>query len=102
LTDFQKLREELEKIKKNPANEFKFKPIEKWMKEELGVVRIKKGTGSHVTFYHRVFEPRNGTGHFTIALKKNKILYKRNFLEYTYKDLKDLINLIEEEANREK
>ena len=104
MADFDKLRQELEQFKKINANELEFRPIEKWMVGKLGVERLPSKGGSHVYFKHQILEQWNRTGHFQVSLKKGSkkaIIYRKNFLEYLYKSLKLIIDLLEQEAASE-
>lgn len=98
--DFKKLRECLEQFKTQKANEFKFRPIEKFMLKELGVERMPNKGGSHISFRHGVLEKEVGIegGLFRVALKhgsKKPILYRTVFLEYLYPELNRIIDLLE-------
>ena len=95
LNKFEKLRSDLEKIKRDAQKEMKFKPLEKWMIKELGVRKLPNKRGSHVFYEHDALKPINRTGHFQVALKNNRILYRDNFLEFTYKRLKEIIDGME-------
>jgi len=104
LADFDKLRQELEQFKKKNANELEFHPIEKWMVRKLGVERLPPKSGSHVYYKHRILEQSNPPGHFQVSLKKGskkEVIYRKNFLEYLYKSLKLIIDLLEQEAASE-
>lgn len=99
--DFQKLKAKLQEFKKLSGNELKFRPIEKWMTEELGIERRPNTGGSHVSFRHRALEEQNDTGNFQIGLKKNKKLYRENFRTFLYPILVQIIEFLEKEAIRE-
>ena len=106
LYDFQKLRAKLQEFNKQKGNEFKFRPIEKWMTEELGVERLPNKGGSHIVFRHEVLERVKliPGGTFRVALKKGSkkpMIYRSNFLEYLYPQLSMILGLLEEEVANE-
>ena len=94
--DLKQAKEHLDKLKASGANEIKWGPLKKWMIKELGVEELPKKGGSHVLYWHPLLEKYEGPpGHFQVALKKNKVLYRKNFLDSTYKVLMKIIALLE-------
>lgn len=103
MADTKALRDKLEEFKRIKASEYDFRPIEKWMINELGVQPLPLKGGSHVFYEHRLLKKYAPfDGHFQVALKKGKTIYRRNFLEYTYKTLKKIIDCMELEVQGER
>lgn len=98
--DLKQAREYLDKLKSSGADEIKWGPLKKWMMSELGVEELPKKGGSHVLYRHPLLEKYGvPLGHFQVALKKNKILYRKNYLDSTYKVLMKIIEYLELEDN---
>lgn len=100
----KKLRAHLEKLRRTSSNELEFRPIEKWMKKELNVVREPNKGGSHILFSHPAIKEYNELGHFQVALAKGKkkdIIYRDNFREYLHRFLKTIIDYLEQEEQSE-
>jgi hypothetical protein len=99
LADLGKVRKHLDDIKASGANEIRWQPLRKLMIQELGVVELPKKGGSHVIFMHPLLAKYDGgPGHFQVALHKNKILYRKNYLNSTYRVLHKILTYLEIEG----
>lgn len=101
--DLKKCREYIDDLKRNSGNEIKWAPLRKFIVEELGCEELPKTGGSHVPFRHRILEKYEGQhGLFVVALHYNRVLYRKNYLDRTYRVLSKIIDLLEnEEENAE-
>jgi hypothetical protein len=96
--DLKQCREYIDDLKRNSGNEIDWGPLMKFMVKDLGCEELPKTGGSHVPFRHRILEKYQGQqGHFVVALHRNKILYRKNYLGRTYHVLKRIIDLLEHE-----
>jgi hypothetical protein len=109
LTDFVKLRKELELFKADQRAEYGLGPIERWMIKGLGVTRIqtgkgrkKRGTGSTITYSHPVLKLLRISEYFVVHKmhKKREYIRRINFVKFLYPTLKTIIDLLEQEERR--
>jgi hypothetical protein len=103
LIDPKALRAELSKMHRQAPPEMELRPIEKWMIKELGVERLPMKGGSAITYYHKALTNiGDGQGHFSIHkihARNPEYIYKRNFKNYLYKSLMEIISILEAEGN---
>lgn len=97
MSKFDEYRAYLEELKNSGRAELKFRPIEKWMCDVLGVEKRDSRTGSILKYSHRLLHHLYSHNHFVVHTKhvKRKMIRRAGFLEYLYKRLNEIIDLME-------
>ena len=112
MSKFDEYRAELEKIKHANRPEIDLADLEKGIFSELGIIRVKtgkgkkkKGTGTHVTYYHEKLESINSSGYFVVHKihgRTRDVIKRTWFRKNIYKHVEFVINQLEKEEHSER